>query len=71
MIGLRQNYLLKKKVFINQQKQPETAQILAEIIRADHIQNLSIFNVKSIEKFDPVLIKGVLIHLDPDLLSNV
>jgi len=47
------------------------AKILAEIIGSDHVINSSILDIDSTEKFDLVLIKGVLIHLNPDLLSNV
>ena len=49
----------------------EATQLLAKIIGADHVQNSSIFDVKSIEKFDLVLIKGVLIHINPDSLPDV
>ena len=49
----------------------EAAEILAEIIGSDHVNNSSIFDIDSTEKFDLVLIKGVLIHLNPDLLLNV
>jgi pseudaminic acid biosynthesis-associated methylase len=49
----------------------EAAQILAQIIGADHVNHCSIFDIESTEKFDLVLIKGVLIHLNPDLLPDV
>jgi pseudaminic acid biosynthesis-associated methylase len=47
------------------------AKILAEIIGSDHVMNSSILDIDSMEKFDLILIKGVLIHLNPDLLPNV
>ena len=49
----------------------EAAQILSHIIGADHVSNCSIFDMDSTEKYDLVLIKGVLIHLNPELLSDV
>jgi pseudaminic acid biosynthesis-associated methylase len=49
----------------------EAAQILSQIIGAGHVNNCSIFDMDSTEKYDLVLIKGVLIHLNPELLPDV
>jgi spore coat polysaccharide biosynthesis protein SpsF len=46
------------------------AKILAEIIGSDHVMNSSILDIDSTKKFDLVLIKGVLIHLNPDSLKH-
>ena len=47
----------------------EASEILASEIGADHVTNSSIFDYVSEQKFELVLIKGVLIHLNPELLK--
>jgi spore coat polysaccharide biosynthesis protein SpsF len=48
----------------------EASEILASEIGSDHVKNTSIFDYLSDEKFELVLIKGVLIHLNPELLKD-
>jgi pseudaminic acid biosynthesis-associated methylase len=48
----------------------EASEILATDIGADRVNNVSIFDYQSVLKFELVLIKGVLIHINPDLLSQ-
>ena len=44
---------------------------LKEFISEDHIINDSIINFKPFKKWDLVLIKGVLIHINPEMLSKI
>ena len=44
---------------------------LAKIISAENVSNTSIFEYEAKIKFDVSLIKGVLIHINPDMLSVV
>jgi len=47
------------------------AKILSETIPAQNITNDSILNVETIDKWNLVLSKGVLIHINPDKLEEV
>jgi spore coat polysaccharide biosynthesis protein SpsF len=49
----------------------EAASQLASIIPPENIYQESILNFSSIKQYDLVLIKGVLIHINPDHLKNV
>ena len=65
------NYLLpevdKSAIEIN----PKAISQLKEVVSSDNIFEGSILDYQPIEKFDLVLIKGVLIHLDPKYLEAV
>jgi pseudaminic acid biosynthesis-associated methylase len=50
---------------------PNAAAELASVIPADHITHASILNFKPERTWDLVLIKGVLIHINPDHLAEV
>jgi len=56
-----------KAVEINE----KAAAILKETIGEENVFNQSIFDFSSEEKFDVSFIKGVLIHINPDMLSVV
>jgi pseudaminic acid biosynthesis-associated methylase len=47
------------------------AEELSKCIGADHVFNGSILDYSPIQKFDVSLIKGVLIHINPDILDQV
>lgn len=49
----------------------DAAQQLAEVIPPDHVHNMSILEFQSSETWDLVLVKGVLIHINPDALPEV
>jgi len=50
----------------------ETASVeLAKIISAENVSNTSIFDYEVREKYEVSLIKGVLIHINPDMLNIV
>lgn len=49
----------------------DAADELAEFIGITNVFNGSIFDYKPIKKFDVSLIKGVLIHINPEMLSTV
>jgi pseudaminic acid biosynthesis-associated methylase len=49
----------------------EAASQLGELIGPDHVFNQSILEFDPSSSYDLVLIKGVLIHLNPDILSEV
>ena len=49
----------------------EAAQQLADVIPADQVFNQSILDFKPSRTYDLTLIKGVLIHLNPDVLPEV
>ncbi len=49
----------------------KAANSLTEILPKENIFNESILNFKPKRKFELVLIKGVLIHLNPDYLKNI
>ena len=44
---------------------------LAKIISSEHVSNASIFDYEDKSKYDVSLIKGVLIHINPDMLNIV
>lgn len=50
---------------------PDAARQLAQTIPASNVMHQSILDYKPSRSFDLVLIKGVLIHLNPDVLSQV
>lgn len=65
-----------KLLYPNQNQQAieinqSAADILKEIIGEKNVYNGSIFDFKSVEKIDLSLIKGVLIHIAPEMLPNV
>lgn len=65
-----------KLLYPNQNQQAieinqSAADILKEIIGEKNVYNGSIFDFKSVEKVDLSLIKGVLIHIAPEMLPNV
>jgi spore coat polysaccharide biosynthesis protein SpsF len=47
---------------------PEAARLLGEVIGPDNVRTESLFDYEPTERFDLVLLKGVLIHLDPQRL---
>ncbi|WP_430406603.1 pseudaminic acid biosynthesis-associated methylase [Fluviicola sp.] len=47
------------------------AQILGESIGHDSVQNCSIYDIDTTKKYSLSLIKGVLIHINPDMLDLV
>ena len=49
----------------------EASEILGETIGKENVINQSIFDFSSEEKFDVSFIKGVLIHINPDMLNVV
>mgnify|MGYP000934291539 CR=1 FL=1 len=49
----------------------EAAQQLAQVIAPERVHNLSILEFQSPHTWDLVLIKGVLIHINPDVLPEV
>ena len=49
----------------------EAAEELTSIVNRNNIFQGSIFNYDPVKKFDLVIIKGVLIHINPDQLKNV
>jgi pseudaminic acid biosynthesis-associated methylase len=49
----------------------DAAQQLAQVISPERIHNLSILEFQSPHTWDLVLIKGVLIHINPDVLPEV
>lgn len=49
----------------------DAAARLSKSIGKDNVYNGSIFDYEKIEKFDIALIKTVLIHINPEMLSNV
>lgn len=49
----------------------DAAQQLAQVISPERIHNLSILEFQSRHTWDLVLIKGVLIHINPDVLPEV
>lgn len=49
----------------------DAAEILKETIGKDNVWHESIFDFSSEEKFDVSFIKGVLIHINPDMLNVV
>ena len=49
----------------------QAASILSELIGAENVFNGSIYDFEVDQKFDVSLIKGVLIHINPDMLSTV
>lgn len=57
-------HLTMKAVEIN----PDAARVLGEAIGPENVQNASIFDYAAEERFDLVLTKGLLIHVNPDLL---
>jgi pseudaminic acid biosynthesis-associated methylase len=50
---------------------PEAAQVLGEAIGVDRVFQGSILDYDATERFDLVLIKGVLIHMSPEVLPAV
>lgn len=50
---------------------PEAAKVLAEFLPSDHIFNQSILDFESTSQCELALIKGVLIHINPDFLPVV
>ena len=49
---------------------PDAARLLAETIGAANVRNESIFDYLPAERFDLVLVKGVLIHINPEMLPT-
>jgi pseudaminic acid biosynthesis-associated methylase len=49
---------------------PQAARILGETIGAGNVHEGSLFDYTATEQFDLVLVKGVLIHLNPDRLPD-
>ena len=49
----------------------EAAEELTSVVDRNNIFQGSIFNYDPVKKFDLVIIKGVLIHINPDQLKNV
>ena len=49
---------------------PDAARLLAETIGAENVRNESIFDYLPAEQFDLVLVKGVLIHINPEMLAT-
>lgn len=49
----------------------EAVQELTSLMKKENIFQGSIFNYDPVKKFDLVIIKGVLIHINPDQLMNV
>lgn len=49
----------------------EAVEVLKETIGIDNVYHQSIFDFSTEEKFDVSLIKGVLIHINPDMLNIV
>lgn len=49
----------------------QAAEGLSQVVGSDNVFNGSIFDFESTRKFDVTLIKGVLIHINPDMLSLV
>jgi len=49
----------------------DAAKQLSEIIPSHHVQNISILDFSPARNWDLVLIKGVLIHINPDMLTQV
>jgi len=47
------------------------AQVLGELIGAENVTNQSIFEFETSQQFEVTLIKGVLIHINPDMLPVV
>ena len=58
---------ITKGIEINQ----EASKILSKSIGDNNVFNESIFDFSSEESFDVTLIKGVLIHINPEMLPNV
>lgn len=50
---------------------PNAATILGEAIGKDHVYNQSLLDFSQDRQWDLVLVKGVLIHLNPDRLADV
>ena len=50
---------------------PEAAKQLREVVRPECVYNTSILDFESNNTWDLVLIKGVLIHINPDVLPRV
>ncbi len=50
---------------------PEASKILAEFVGEQNVYEGSIFDYPISKQFDLSLIKGVLIHINPDMLDNV
>lgn len=49
----------------------KASQELSKVIGEDNVFNCSIFDAPTIDKVELSLIKGVLIHINPDMLQNV
>lgn len=49
----------------------KASHFLSEIIGKENVSNQSIFDFSTINKFEVTLIKGVLIHINPDMLKVV
>ena len=49
---------------------PVAAEQLAQVIPADHVHNMSILDFEPQKTWDLVLVKTVLIHINPDMLSR-
>jgi pseudaminic acid biosynthesis-associated methylase len=49
----------------------DAADILQQVIGAENVSNKSIFDYAGSERFDVALIKGVLIHINPEMLNVV
>ena len=50
---------------------PRAAEVLGQFLGPDNVFRGSIFDYPAEESFDLVLVKGVLIHINPDMLSAV
>jgi len=49
----------------------DASQQLAQVIPSDHVYQSSILDFNPVQSWDLVLIKGVLIHINPDVLPQV
>lgn len=49
----------------------DAARQLAQVISAEHVYQTSILDFQPVQTWDLVLIKGVLIHINPDVLPQV
>jgi len=49
----------------------KAAKHLSELIGKENVSNCSVFDYQSIDKYDISLVKGVLIHINPNMLQKV
>ncbi|HQN65194.1 MAG TPA: pseudaminic acid biosynthesis-associated methylase [Methylophilus sp.] len=71
-MNLRAIRLLYPKALLNGiEINPDAAKILSEFVGESNVYHGSIFDYPVTAQFDLSLIKGVLIHINPDMLSKV